>query len=124
MAEDISDLDRTFQLEHERTYGYRPDDEPVELVNLRVTARGKSDQRRPISPHGLDGTSNAGTREVYFGSEYGTFETPIITRTDIGADAMRGPFIIEEYDATVVVPPECIARLDEWNNVVIEDQLS
>ena len=122
-AEDISDLDRTFQLEHERTYGYRPDDEPIELVNLRVTARGKSDHRGPNSPHGPDGTSNAGTREAYFGSEYGTFETPIVTRTDIGADAMRGPFIIEEYDATVVVPPECIARLDEWNNVVIEDQL-
>ena len=122
-AEDIADLDRTFQLEHERTYGYRPNDEPVELVNLRISARAKSDQRSPNSPHGPDGTSNAGSREAYFGGEYGMFETPIVTRTDIGADAMRGPFIIEEYDATVVVPPECIARLDKWNNVVIEDQL-
>jgi N-methylhydantoinase A len=122
-AEDIADLDRTFQLEHERTYGYRPNDEPVELVNLRISARAKSDQRSPNSPHGPDGTSNAGSREAYFGGEYGMFETPIVARTDIGADAMRGPFIIEEYDATVVVPPECIARLDKWNNVVIEDQL-
>jgi N-methylhydantoinase A len=122
-AEDIADLDRTFQLEHERTYGYRPNDEPVELVNLRISARAKSDQHSPNSPHGPDGTSNAGSREAYFGGEYGMFETPIVARTDIGADAMRGPFIIEEYDATVVVPPECIARLDKWNNVVIEDQL-
>ena len=121
-TEDLVDLDRTFQHEHERTYGYRPADEPVELVNLRITARGKSDQRRPDNPSGPNRTAKAGSREAYFGSEYGTVETPTITRFDIGSDVMRGPFIIEEYDATVVVPPECIARLDEWNNVIIDDQ--
>ena len=119
--EDIADLDRAFQIEHERTYGYRPDDEPVELVNLRVTARGKSDQRRPEYPYSQDTQSTEGSRKAYFGSDYGTIETAIITRSDIGSDTRHGPFIIEEYDATVVVPPECVARLDEWNNVVIDD---
>ena len=119
--DDIADLDRAFQIEHERTYGYRPDDEPVELVNLRVTARGKSDQRRPEYPYSQDTKPTEGSRKAYFGSDYGTIETAIITRSDIGSDTRHGPFIIEEYDATVVVPPECVARRDEWNNVVIDD---
>ena len=120
-AQDIADLGHAFQLEHERTYGYSPDDEPVEIVNLRITALGKSDQRRPESPYGRGMRPTAGSREAYFGSDYGTIETAIVTRPDIGPDAMPGPFIIEEYDATVVVPPECVARLDEWNNVIIDD---
>src|SRR5439155_7294360 len=31
-------LDRRFGDEHERTYGHRADGDPVEIVNLRVTA--------------------------------------------------------------------------------------
>ena len=122
-AQDIAYLGRAFQLEHERTYGYSPDDEPVEIVNLRITAQGKSDQRRPENPYSRDMKPTTGSRKAYFGSDYGTIETEIVTRSDIGPDSMRGPFIIEEYDATVVVPPECVARLDEWNNVVIDDHL-
>ncbi len=122
-AQDIAYLGRAFQLEHERTYGYSPDNEPIEIVNLRITARGKSDQRRPENPYGRGMKPTTGSRKAYFGSDYGTIETEIVTRSDIGPDSMRGPFIIEEYDATVVVPPECVARLDEWNNVVIDDHL-
>ena len=122
-AQDVAHLGRAFQLEHERTYGYSPDDEPVEMVNLRITAWCKSDQRRPESPYGQDMTTTAGSRKAYFGSEYGTIETAIVARSDIGSDSMKGPFIIEEYDSTVVVPPECVARVDEWNNLVIDDLL-
>jgi hypothetical protein len=31
-----------------------------------------------------------------------------------------GPLIVEEYDATTVVPPGCAAWLDEGGNIVIE----
>jgi len=31
-----------------------------------------------------------------------------------------GPIIIEEYDATCLVPPEAVATLDTAGNIVIE----
>ena len=38
----------------------------------------------------------------------------------LGKNFEQGPFIIEEYDATVVVPPDCYAKTDEANNIFIE----
>ena len=32
---------------------------------------------------------------------------------------LAGPAIIEEFDTTIVVPPECTATLDDFGNVVI-----
>ena len=38
-----------FHQEHERTYGHKADDEPVEIVNLRMTALGRVEPRaRPV----------------------------------------------------------------------------
>jgi N-methylhydantoinase A len=44
----------------------------------------------------------------------------VLSRSDLGPVPSQGPIIVEEYDATVVVPPGCAASLDEWNNIVIE----
>jgi len=43
---------------------------------------------------------------------------PVLRRSDLTGER-RGPFIIEEYDATCVVPPEATASLDAAGNVVI-----
>ncbi|MEA2985095.1 MAG: Hydantoinase/oxoprolinase C-terminal domain, partial [Alphaproteobacteria bacterium] len=32
----------------------------------------------------------------------------------------KGPFIVEEYEGTTVVPPNAAARLDEFGNIVLE----
>lgn len=113
-----------FGQEHERTYGYRSDTEPIELVNLRLTARGIAAQPRvPASlhvpaydPRGL--TSD--TRQVYFGPECGVLETPICARTALDGRGQEGPLIVEEYDATTVIPPGSWARRDDWGNIVID----
>ena len=31
----------------------------------------------------------------------------------------QGPFLVDEYDSTIVVPPECSARLDGFGNVEV-----
>ncbi len=46
-------------------------------------------------------------------------ETPILRRSDL-ALARVGPLIIEEYDATCVIPPGAKASLDAGGNIVIE----
>ncbi len=63
--------------------------------------------------------SSPPSREVYFGPA-GLLETPVIERAALGSDWRTGPLIVEEYDATVVVPPACRVRVDDGSNIVIE----
>ena len=55
---------------------------------------------------------------AYFGTKHGWLETPVLTRSALGA-GRAGPLIIEEYDTTCVVPPEWHAQRDDGGNVVI-----
>jgi N-methylhydantoinase A len=64
-----------------------------------------------------------GSRSVYFGS-FGRIETPVIDRASLSEGTHVGPLIVEEYDATTVVPPGCRAALDDWGNIVIQIQES
>ena len=119
-AASVATLVAGFHDEHDRTYGHKAEDEPVEIVNLRITASGRSIQTRPLRPVLPEGVSNGRQREAYFGADHGLLPTPIITRSDLQLAERDGPLIVEEYDATAVVPPDCSARVDEWNNIVIE----
>jgi N-methylhydantoinase A len=46
-------------------------------------------------------------------------ETPVLRRSDLSA-TRTGPLIVEEYDATCVVPPGARAGLDAGGNIVID----
>ena len=90
-------------------------------MNLRLVGT-----RRPagiVEPAPFDPASRAGPdtrRAVYFGPAAGLVETPVIGRGRLGGDPTAGPFVIEEYEGTCVVPPDCTARLDRLGNVIIE----
>jgi len=45
--------------------------------------------------------------------------TPVIGREDLGARPRPGPLLIDEYDATTLVPPGGSAHLDAHGNIVI-----
>ena len=60
-----------------------------------------------------------GTRQAHFGPGHGTVETPVLTRAALIAGERTGPFLVDEYDSTVVVPPGCSARLDRLGNVEV-----
>ena len=117
----VAAIEEAFGREHERTYGHRAGaDEPVEIVTLRVVGQGIPD--RPRAPGRVEigrGGAGAGTvRRVYFGREVGWRETPILARADL-AVPRSGPVIVEEYDATCVVPPGARAALDAWGNIAM-----
>jgi N-methylhydantoinase A len=46
-------------------------------------------------------------------------ETPVLRRSDLSMPR-TGPLIVEEYDATCVIPPGARARLDAGGSIVIE----
>ena len=145
----LEGIEDAFGLEHERTYGHRAGkDEPVEIVSLRVVGLGIPDRPRVPDALSVDrpGPGRAGgSRRVYFGPDLGWRETPIIDRPGLphvgGPDMaphtpqrseapretrgaprpqwLEGPCIVEEYDATCVVPPGARAALDIHGNIVI-----
>ena len=39
---------------------------------------------------------------------------------EMRVDPVPGPLVIDEYDATILVPPGAIARCDKWENVIID----
>jgi N-methylhydantoinase A len=45
--------------------------------------------------------------------------TPVLDRADLGTAPRPGPVLIDEYDATTLVPPGCAAQLDGHGNIVI-----
>ena len=57
------------------------------------------------------------TRSAYFGREHGTLDTPVLDRGDLDRSPRSGPRIVEEYDATTIVPPGWDARQDEHANI-------
>ena len=90
-------------------------------MNLRVVAQGVSD--RPRVPERIrtdrPGGGDRPTRRVYFGPSLGWRETPILDRPALATPRV-GPCVIEEYDATCVVPPGARATLDAYGNIAIE----
>ena len=116
---DFAYLEEAFGREHEKTYGHRAGaDEPVELVTIQVVGQGLREgpsvpeRVRPSRPE----PTPPRPRRAYFGS---WIETPIMRRSDL-SQAKKGPLIVEEYDATCVVPPGAKAELDAGGNIVIE----
>jgi len=59
------------------------------------------------------------SRPRMLGATHGRLETPVIARKDLAGRRWDGPLIVEEYDATTVVPPGWTAALDEWGSVVM-----
>jgi N-methylhydantoinase A len=115
-------LETGFGDEHEKTYGHRAGvDEPVEIVGFQVVGIGLPD--RPTVPSRLkpardERRNGPSSRSAYFGTEHGWLDTKILGRNDIAA-GVTGPCIIEEYDATTVVPPGWRAELDAYSNILI-----
>jgi N-methylhydantoinase A len=116
---DLLALAESFEREHERTYGHRAKGEPVEIVNLRLVARVALGQTSILRFPDV-ATRQPTERRVYFGPEHGSRSTPIIARSDLDRSPRNGPLIVEEYDATVVIPPDCSAWLDELGNIRID----
>jgi len=119
----LDELCESFHDAHETAYGFRAQDEPVELVNLRLTTVGKI--ARPNMKK-LETTSYdpspalKGTRPVYFSESNGVNDTSVYDRVKLPAGAQfSGPAIVEEPDCTTVVHPGWSVQVDEFGNLSI-----
>ncbi|WP_421761323.1 hydantoinase/oxoprolinase family protein [Devosia sp.] len=108
-----------FHAIHERLYGVRFH-VPVELVALRVVARGATP---PVEEQAPTGSGDAAsrvieTRPAYFDGKW--VDTPHIDRSRLGVgDRVDGPAIIRQYDTTTVLLPGHYAEVDTHGNILI-----
>jgi N-methylhydantoinase A len=108
--------------QHEREYGFAFPGDPVELINLRVTAVGTLDAEMPRTgpPPGEPGVIPgppvpAGTSAVRFAVGGGRVEVPVLERSKLAVGSeVDGPAIVVEMDSTIVVNPR-------WRGVVLDD---
>jgi N-methylhydantoinase A len=110
---DAAALQAAFARLYRETFGYVAEGEPVELVNLRLSAVGTAASRLDFGGLRLDARALAGEtgeRLVSFARGEARIKARLLPRIAIEQGAVAGPAIIESYDTTIVVPPDCTAR--------------
>ena len=113
-----------FDERHAQVHGHAARDRAVEVVSYRLRLRvtvpkyEAPEEETPQSPAALE-TACKGARKVYFDGQSAT-EAPIYERDalDVGT-ALAGPAIVEQFDATTVIPPRWDARVDVRRNLVL-----
>ena len=119
-SQEFDKLADRFEKQHLDRYGHAFSGEfPVELVNLRLIGTKKR-KTSAIKQNTEKLKKIESSREVYFGPNIGNHNARVITRSYLNDVAEEGPIIIEEYEGTVVVPPDCTVRVDKQGNVIIK----
>jgi N-methylhydantoinase A len=114
----IASIDPRFAAEHERTYGHRADDDPVEVVHIRVQGRVPARAIKRRAAVLMPGPESK--RPAFFGTPHGLLETIVTRRDNLDTRPRCGPLIVEEYDATTLVPPGWTIRRDDHANLLVE----
>lgn len=110
-----------FHERHRQRYGHASPDEPVELVTVRLRARGvvATPDLRPAEAGGTVTDARRETRPVTFDGE--ARETPVYEREELPTGGeFDGPAVVEGSGSTAVVRPGQAARVDEYGSLVVE----
>jgi len=113
-AANLKRLIRAFHRRHKAFYGYDMPAQPVEMVNLRlvVTAARRAPPAVKRNKKTVKKQIVAENRRVWF-AETGFVQTPVYERDQLPVGwRATGPAIIEQMDATTVVPPKAIIHND------------
>ena len=117
----VARLRRAFDESHKQMFGHTAPGEPVEIVSYRLRGVGR------VPPVKLRKYKNLGIplkdalREMRKARFDGiTLDCPVYQRDrlDVGV-RLAGPAIVDQLDATTVIPPGQSARVDEFKNILI-----
>lgn len=120
-AADRGAIEQRFNALHEQRFGHAAEEEPLELVNVRLTAIGErpriafprlaaSRERRRI-----------GQRSVFLDGAVQSTVCAVHRREHLAAgEWVEGPAVIEEYASTTVLFPGDRARVAETGELVVD----
>ena len=117
----VKDLSAAFHLKHDSLYGYSMPDAGVELINLRITARGKTE--KPVQERHEKGDIDPdhallGARVAWFAGDF--VDTPVYEGLKlVNGNRVRGPGIVVQPTTTIIVPLDFELLCDEYNNYLM-----
>jgi len=106
---------------HQQRYGFSEPDKPVQIVNLRVRTVAAAEPWVPMRRELVPGDGSAACyaeRPIFFD---GAFLPARLYHRErlVPGDAIRGPAMITEYTSATVLPSDCVATVDAFDNLVI-----
>ena len=119
---DLMALRQQFDAQHKAMFGHSAPEEPVEIVSYRVRGLGLVPAvempRFKASGAPLDQALREKRRVRFDGVE---MDCPVYQREriDVGA-TVAGPAIFDQFDATTVLCPGQVARVDEYKNLIVK----
>lgn len=116
-ADDPDDMVESFHETHERRFGYRMDNEPVETVGVRLTATIRVNPPELVEEE-PSGSTKADSRQVNFDGTW--LETRVHPYAELGAGSkVAGPSIVQFAEATAVVRPSWAGKVDGTGTLVV-----
>ncbi|MFC4116862.1 hydantoinase/oxoprolinase family protein [Nonomuraea zeae] len=114
---DARAIAEAFHAEHERLYGFRDQNAPIELGTARLGVVAPVAELPPAAaPRGTGSPGPAGHRQVLLAGAW--HEAGVYLRAALGVgDVFAGPAIVEQDDTTVVVPPGWSGDVDGAGNL-------
>jgi N-methylhydantoinase A len=116
------DFIEEFHRLHQKNYGYCNRDGSVEIVNIRLRAKGGV--QKPVLPKSrafsrkITSEAVIDARQVVFDGQ--KIKTNIISRDRlVSGNIIEGPAVLVEYSATTLIPPHAFGVVDEYGNMVI-----
>ncbi|RSK47447.1 hydantoinase/oxoprolinase family protein [Bacillus canaveralius] len=114
-----------FHESHKAEYGHNFLDNPIEIVNIRVTGMGvmpKIEKQVIHHNHQLeDALLKTGETTFNIDGNLEKVETKFYQREKIPAGTeFFGPCIVLQKDSTTVIPPDCTAYIEEYGNMIIK----
>jgi N-methylhydantoinase A len=112
----------SFDKEHESLYGYSAANEPVEIVNVGLTAVGliPKPQLQAVPAGSVSPAEASVGRRPTFLQNGDPITAPVYRRYRLKrGNIITGPAMIEEMDATTVVLPDYIAEVVDHGTLVI-----
>jgi len=124
-----SRLTDRFHQAHLRRFSYASESEPVEIVNLRLKAIGRTAKprfsRQPLGDPD-PGAAFLGYRPTHFAEEDSPhtarpIPTALYQRDRLApGNVVVGPAILFQLDTTTVIPPGWSATVDSWGNLIVK----
>ncbi len=125
-ATGVAWLKNAFDRQHEHLYGFSVPEEPVEIVNVGLSAIGlvRKPQLRDV-PGASQPVAAARkcARQVYFAELKDFMECPVFDRHALQqGHVVEGPAVVEEMDSTTVIHPGYMASVARYGILILQQQ--
>jgi N-methylhydantoinase A len=118
---DFKTIRERFDSIHDRSFGHAAPDEPIEMVNVRLSARGIRNKMQMPAIKTSGKVAPRTTRKVCLEDSDHFEDCPVYSRDTLYAGAeIEGPALVEEYGSTTVMFRGDRAKISKTGEIIIQ----